>query len=48
MLRELGLDFFCLSLYRRECKNHEYGVTEDQFVLNVDSVRAFLAAQAVN
>ena len=47
-LRDIGMEFSCLSLFRRECKNHEYGVTEDQFIPDVDDVRAFFAAQAIN
>lgn len=41
-LQERGLEFSSLSLFRRGCKIQEYGVIEDQFVLNMDALHLFL------
>jgi hypothetical protein len=41
-LRSGGTKFSSLSLFRRVCKDRDYGVTEDQFVIDIDAVHAFL------
>lgn len=41
-LRAGGLEFSSLSLFRRVCKDQEYGVNQDQFLIDFHAVHEFL------
>ncbi len=41
-LRSGGMEFSSMSLFRRVCKDREYGVNEDQFAIDINAVNSFL------